>query len=157
MSISKPWVPINGNFKVYTTFNKSLGKTAPSAWKSPKTHLELTETWNPLHTLTPSSMNTQNRSKKYLWLLPWKALNSIDTGQKSQSHWKARIWLPMAFTKIPDALTKNLLKPSPVSEKLTYPLQNYVCFSLLTSRLEIFDHKYTPSHRPWTEAYYSKF
>ena len=34
-------------------------------------------------------------------------------------------------------------------------MQKYVWFSPLTSRLESFDHKYTPSSRPWTETYYS--
>ena len=61
-----------GNFKVYTTFNKNLGQTAPSAWKCPKTQFwgPLTENLNPLqgptHTLTPPSINTQNRSKNYV-------------------------------------------------------------------------------------------
>jgi len=38
----------------------------------------------------------------------------------------------------------------------TYPLQTYMCFSPLTSGLTEFGHICTPSHRPWTEAYYSK-
>jgi len=49
-----------GNFKVYTTFNKSLGQTAPSAWKCLKTQFwgPLTENLNPFqrstHTLASS-------------------------------------------------------------------------------------------------------
>ena len=65
-----------GNFKDYTTSNKSLGQSAPSAWKCPKTPFEalkLTENLNPLqgpiHTLTPSSINTQNKSKNYVWFI----------------------------------------------------------------------------------------
>jgi len=56
------------NFKVYTTSNKSLGQTAASAWKCPKTQFwgPLIENLNPLqdptHTLTPSLINTLNRS-----------------------------------------------------------------------------------------------
>ena len=46
---------------------------------------------------------------------------------------------------------QNPLKSSPVSERSAYPLQNYVCFSPLTSGLESFGHKSTPSDRPWIE------
>ena len=35
-------------------------------------------------------------------------------------------------------------------------LQAQVCISLLTSGLESFDYNSTPSHKPWTEAYYPK-
>jgi len=35
---------------------------------------------------------------------------------------------------------QNTLKPSPVSERSAYPLQNYVCFS---PGLESFGHKFT--------------
>ena len=92
-----------GNFKVCTTFNKSLGQTAPSAWKCLKTQF-----WGPLAT----------------------AKNSL-------SHWKARIWLPVAFKKNSWHTHKNPLKPSQVSERSAYPLQNCVCFSPLTSGLEV--------------------
>ena len=58
-----------GNFKVYTTFNKNLVQTAPSAWKCPKTQF-----WGPLTSwkFEPSprphapTINTQNRSKNYV-------------------------------------------------------------------------------------------
>ena len=49
------------------------------------------------------------------------------------------------------------IKLSPVSERLAYPLQNYVHFSPLTSGLESFAHKSTPSDRLWIEAYCLKF
>ena len=76
-----------GNFKVYTTFNKNLGQTVPSAWKCPKTQFWGPPTnWKfepaprPTHTLTPPSINTQNRSKNYVliyhdmhWTLSYKS------------------------------------------------------------------------------------
>jgi len=36
-------------------------------------------------------------------------------------------------------------------------MQNYVCFSPLTSGLASFSHKSTPSDRPWIEAYCQNF
>jgi len=45
----------------------------------------------------------------------------------------------------------------PSSERSAYPLQKYICFSLLTSVLESFGHKSTPSDRPWIEAYCPTF
>jgi len=45
----------------------------------------------------------------------------------------------------------------PISERPAYLLQNYVCFSPLTSGLEGFGHKSTPSDKPWIEAYCPKF
>jgi len=44
-----------------------------------------------------------------------------DTGQNSQPCWKARIWLPVAFKK---KFHTHPLKPSPVSERSTYLVQN---------------------------------
>jgi len=79
------------------------------------------------------------------------------SGNNSLSHRKARIWLPVAFKINSRHTHQNLLKPSPVSERSAYPLQNYVCFSLLTSGLESFGHKSTHSHRPWIGAYCPKF
>ena len=61
-----------GHFEVYTTFTERLGQTAPSAWKCPKTQI-----WGPLTNgkFEPSSralhtptINTQNRSKNYIWI-----------------------------------------------------------------------------------------
>jgi len=91
-----------GNIKVYTTFNKSLGQTAPSAWKCLKTQFwgPLTENLNPLqnptHTLISSSTNNQYRPKNYVWIYHGMNL-TLRYRQNSLSHWKARIWLPVAF------------------------------------------------------------
>jgi len=76
------------------------------------------------------------------------------TGQNSLTHWKARIWLSWLSKKIPDSPTQT---DRAQFGKVTYPLQNYACFSPLTSGLESFGHKSTPSDRPWIEAYCLKF
>jgi len=55
----------------------------------------------------------------------------------------------LCFQKKFRHIHQNWLKSSPVSERSAYPLQNYVCFSPLTSGLESFGHKSSPSHRPW--------
>ena len=97
-----------GNFKVYITFNKSLGQTALSAWKCLKTQFWAPPTENlnpfqgPTQTLTPSSINTKNRSKNYAWIY-----HDMHHNAPSLSHWKARIWLPVVFKKIPDTPTKT--------------------------------------------------
>jgi len=146
VAISETWVQINGQLQ--SLYN--LGQIASSAWKWPKTQFwgPLTENLNPLpgpmHTLTPSSVNTQNMQD-----LSWHALNSM-IQVPTLLHWKARICLPVAFNKISDTA---LMKPSPVSERSAYPLQKYACLSLLTSWLQSFGHKSTPSERPWIEAW----
>ena len=74
-------------------------------------------------------------------------------GQKLSITLKMRIGYH-GFPKNSRHTHQNWLKSSPVWERSAYSLQNYVCFSLLTSGLESFGHKSTPSHRPWIEAYY---
>ena len=154
-----------GNFKDYTTFNKRkrLGQTAPSAWKCLKTQF-----WGPLTNwkFEPSSkapthsdliINKHTEQVKKLHMdLSWHVLNST-LQAKTLSHWKARIWLPVAFKKKFRHTYQNPLRLSPVSEMSAYPLQNYICFSPLTSGLESFGHKSTPSDRPCIEAYCQKF
>ena len=56
----------------------------------------------------------------------------------------------MAFKKIPQS------PPKPWPAYPLQSLQNYVCFSLLTSGLEGFGHKSTTSDMPWIEAYCQK-
>jgi len=57
------------NVKVYTTFNKVWSNCSENALKLNFEALSLTENLNPLqdltYTLTPSSINTQNRPKYY--------------------------------------------------------------------------------------------
>jgi len=65
------------------------------------------------------------------------------TDQNSLPHYKATIsiWLPVALKKkIPDIPTKTCW--SWISERSPYPLQNCVCFSPLTSRLDFWPKIY---------------
>jgi len=57
------------------------------------------------------------------------------------------------FQKIQDTPTKTRWSRTQFLERSAYPLQNYLHFSLLTSALESFGHKSTPSDRTWIEAY----
>ena len=80
-----------GNFEVNKTFNKSLGQTCSFCLKGLKSQFwgPLTENLNPLqrptHTLTSSSINTQNRSKNHVWIYHGISIT--------------RIWLPVDFKK----------------------------------------------------------
>ena len=83
MPISEPWVRTNGQLQVNTTFNKSLGKTAISAWKCLKTQF-----WGPLtnwkfepspraHTHSDLIVNKHTEHVKKLCMdLSWHTLNS---------------------------------------------------------------------------------
>ena len=145
-----------GNFKVYTTFNKSLGQTAPSAWKCPKTQF-----WGPLtnwkfepsprpHTHSDPIINKHTEQVKKLRMdLSWHALNSTlqaKTLYHTEEQGFGYPWLSK----------KNPAEAEPSSERSAYPLQKYICYSLLTSGLDSFGHKSTPSDRPWIEAYCPK-
>jgi len=88
--------------------------------------------------------------------LPWHALNSMLQAKTLYHTEKQGFGYPWLSKKFPHT-HQNPLKPSPVSERSAYPLQNYVCFSPLTSGLESFGHKSAPSNRPWIEAYCPTF
>jgi len=114
------------NFKVYTTFNKSLGQTASSAWKCLKTQFwgPLTENLNPLqrptHTLT-LSINTE-QVKKLRMDLSWHTLNSM---LQAKTHTEKQGFGYPWLSKKKKFQTRppNPLKQSPVSEsQLTPPL-----------------------------------
>jgi len=119
-----------GNFKVYTTVSKTLGQTAP-AWKCPKTQF-----WDPLihwkfepsHTHSDPNINTytQIRSKTRYGFVMACINCTLCYRSNCLSHWKARIWLLMAFKKNSRCTHQNMLKPSPVSERSAYLLQNYI-------------------------------
>ena len=127
-----------GNFKVCTTFNKSLGQTAPSAWKCLKTQFwgPLTENFNPLqrptHILTSSSINTQNRSKNHGWIYHGMHWTQHYKQKLYISHWKARIWLPMAFKTIPDTPAEatepsfRKVSPPPAKLRILFPAHLWV-------------------------------
>ena len=120
---------------------KNLGQTAPSAWKCSKTQF-----WGPLtnwkfepsprpHTHSDPTINKHTEQVKKNYVLIYHDM-----------HWTNS-----------RHIHQNRLKLSPVSERSAYSLQNYVCFSPLTSGLESFGHKSTPSDSPWIEAYCPKF
>ena len=106
--------------------------------------LENTEHLNPLqrptHTLTPSSINTQNRSthrigqhtelvKKLHMDLSWHALNSTLQAKTCYHTEKQGFGYPWLSKKNSRHTHQNPLKLSPVSERSAYPLENYACFS----------------------------
>ena len=78
-------------------------------------------------------------------------------GQKLSITLQSKDLVILDFKKKLQTDPPNWPKSSPVSERSAYSLQNYVCFSPLTSRLESFGPRTTPSDRPWIEAYCPKF
>ena len=159
MPIFKPWVWANGQLQSLCNFQQKFGSNCSFSLKT-QFWGPLTENLNPLqrptHTLTSSSINTQNRSKNYVWIyhgMHW----TLRYRQKLSITLKSKDLATRGFQKNSRHTHQNPLKPSPVSERSAYPLQNYVCFSPLTSGLESFGHKSTPSDRPWIEAYCPKF
>ena len=131
-----------GNFKGCTTFNKSLGQTVLSAWKCPKTQF-----WGPLtnwkfepsprpHTHSDPIINKHTKQVKKLCMdLSWHALNSM-LEVKTLYHTEKQGFGYPGFQKNSRHTHQNPLKSNPVSERSAYPLQNYICFYLLTSGLE---------------------
>ena len=95
MAISNHEYRQMGNFNVYATFNKSLGQTAPSAWKCLKTQF-----WGPLtnwkfepspkaHTHSDLIINKHTGQKNYLriyhgmhWTLCYRQKLSITLKSK---------------------------------------------------------------------------
>ena len=157
MPSSEPWVWTNRQLQSL----HNLGQTAPSAWKCPKTQF-----WGPLtenniwtlskpHTHSDPIINkhTEQVKKKLRMDLSWHALNSTLKAKTLYHTEKQGLGYPWLSEKNSRHTHQNPLKPSPVSERSAYPLQNYVCFSSLTSGLESFGHKSTTSDRPWIETY----
>jgi len=63
----------------------------------------------------------------------------------------------MAFKKKFQTHPPKPTEVEPSFRKVSLLPANYVFFSSLTSGLESFGHKCTPSDRPWIEAYCPKF
>ena len=110
MGYGNIWTMSVDNFKVYTTFNKSLGQTAPSAWKCPKTEFwgPLTENLNPLqgppHTDPISNKHTE--VKNYVWIyqgIHWPPIYR----SKLSNALKSKDLAILVFQKIPDTPTKT--------------------------------------------------
>jgi len=87
--------------------------------------------------------------------LPWHALNSM-IQVKTHCHIEEQgfgyLWLSKKSQTHP-------LKPAeaePSFRKVNLLPTKLGRLFLLTSRLESFGHKSTPSHKPWTKAYYPK-
>ena len=160
MSISEQWVRTNGQLQSLHNFNTNLGQIAPSAWKCLKT-----QSWDPLtnwkfkpstraHTHFDPIINKHTEQVKKLCMdLSWHAVNSSLQAKTLYHTGKQGFGYPCLSKKNSRHTHQNLLKPSPVAERSAYPLQNYICFSMLTSGLESFGHKSTSSDRPWIEAY----
>jgi len=80
--------------------------------------------------------------------LSWHALNlmlQVKILYHNKSKDLATCGFPKNFQIHPP---KPAVMLSPVSERSAYSLQNYICFSPLTSGLESFGHKSMPSDRP---------
>jgi len=67
-----------------------------------------------------------------------------------KNHTEKQICYPWLSKKNSRHTHQILLKlAEPGFRKVSLPLQSYICFSPLTSGLESFGHKSTPSDRPW--------
>ena len=106
VAISEPWVT--------STFNISLGQTAPSAWKYPKTQFlrpsNGQKTWilsKGPHTLWPIINKHTETGQKLSWIYQGIDWTLYMLQVKTLSHWKARIWLLVVSKKIPDTPTKT--------------------------------------------------
>jgi len=96
----------------------------------------------------PSSINTQKQVKNYKWIYQGIDWTLYMLQVKTLSHWKARIWLLVVSKNNSRHTHQDPLKPRPVSGRSAYPLQNYSCFSPLTSGLQSFGHKSSPLTGP---------
>ena len=122
----------------------------------PLTNWNLKPLQGPPHTLTPSSIRTPNRSKNYVWIyhdMHWPP----SYRSKLSNTLKSKDMAILAFKKIPDTPTKTGWSWAQFQKGQPTPCKTIYCFSLLTSGLESFGHKSTPSDRPWIKAYCPKF
>ena len=123
-------IKLMGSFKVYTTFNKNLGQTAPSAWNFPKTQpltnwkVDLSPRPHTHSDLIINKHTEQVKKTTHGFIMVCTDLPA--TGQNSLTHWKARIWLSWLSQIIPDTPTKTGWSRAQFQK--AYPLQNYVCF-----------------------------
>ena len=145
MAISKPWVRTSGQLPSLHNSQQNnywvkLLLLLESALKLNFEALELTENLNPL--LTPSSINTQERSKNYGWIyhgMHW----SLSLRSKLSTTQKSKDLTTLTFQTHPP-------KPSEVKlsfRKVSLPPAKLRCFSPLTPGFESFGHKCTPSDR----------
>ena len=129
MAISERWIQINGQLHSLHNFQKKFGSNCSFCLKCPQKKSifwgPLTANLNPLqgptHSLTTSSINTQKREIKIMDL-SWHGLTSMhDTSQNSLSHWKPRIWLPIAFNSRQIHWSRAQFQSQPTPCTITYP------------------------------------
>jgi len=119
-----------GNFKVYTTFDKSLGQTAPFAWKCLKTQF-----WGPLtnwkfepfpkaHAHSDCIINKHRTGQKTRYGFIMACIELYAAGKNSLLHWKARIcylWLSKKDTPTKTRWSQTQFqKGQPTPFKTTY-------------------------------------
>ena len=142
-----------GNFKVCTTFSKNLLLLLE---RCPLTHWKFW-TFSRAHTHSDLIINKLTEQVKKLPMdLSWHALNSM-LQVKTLYHTKNQGFGYPGFQK-----RFQMHPPKPAEAKPSFrkvslpPIKLHMLFPL-TSGLESFDHKPTPSDRPWIEAYSPKF
>ena len=93
----------------------------------------------------PHHQHTHKTSKNFTYVFVLGPLQFQSTGQSTHLTSKTVILLCWLSRKIQHTSTQT---KSPVSESSTHPLQNYICFFLLTSRTGSYAHKPTRCHCP---------
>ena len=146
-----------GNFKVYTTFNKS--QAAPSAWRCPKTQF-----WGPLTnwefepsprppTHSDPIINKHTEQVKKLWIyhgMHWPPCYIL-------TQWNARIGYPGFPKKKFQTHPPKPAKVIPFSAKVSLHPAKLRMFFPTHPWGESFGNESTPSDGPWIEAYCPKF
>ena len=125
---------INRNFKLYSSFNKSLCQTVPSVWKCPKTHPLTNWKFEPsprTHKYSDPIINKHSEQVNTTYGFIMTCIELHDTGQNSLSHWKTRFgypWFSKKFqTHRPRLLKARWNQAQFQKGHAAYPLQNYVC------------------------------
>ena len=117
-------------------------------------NFEALKVWTHTHSDPTINKHTEQVTKLHRYMdLSWYALNSMILVKNLYHTEKQGFGYPWPSKKNSRHTHQNSLKLSPVSERSAYALQNYVCFSPLTSGLESFGHR----SRPWIETYCPKF
>jgi len=162
MVISEPWVWIKlmGNFEVYIhNLQQSLGQTAPSAWKCPKTQFWGTLTnWkfepSPRpHTHSDPIINKHTEQVKkttYGFIrvyMHWPPCNK----PKLSNTLKSKDLAILAFKKKFQTHPPKLAEVESSFREVSLPPAKLGMLFPLTSGLESFGDKSTPSDRPWIE------
>ena len=106
MPISEPWVRTNGQLQSLHNFQQKFGSNCSFCLKCLKTQKNLNPLQRPTHTLTSLWINTQNRSKNYVWIyhgMHW----TLRYRHKLSITLKSKNLATCGFQKIPDTPTKT--------------------------------------------------